>query len=220
MVLSAQKLNIVHSYRSEDALEAVRVLVGKLPPEATIKLSLLKEGDGSGLYVYSRPLVPAPDRIGLLMESPASINEASPLAGRKTHNYLENILVLDAAHAVGCYDALRLNSRGRVAEGAISNLFFVRDGVWHTPNLSSGLLPGVMREALLQVLEVEQGEYLPEEVFSAEALFVSNATIGLQPVDWMCSGGKEIVLSSRKNDCYGPACQRLAEFIGATAIQF
>lgn len=215
---SAQALEMAHSYAPEEALEAVQSLARELPDDATIKLSLLKEREDFNLFVYSRPLVPAPGPLGLLMDCPCPINESSPLAGHKTHNYLENLLVLDAAHAAGCYDGLRLNTKGQVAEGAISNLFFYRGGVWHTPALSCGALPGVMREALLQVLEVEQGGCLPEEVLLAEAVFLSNSTIGLQPVDRLHSGGKETVLTSRDHDCWEPARQRLAEFVADAAI--
>ena len=216
---SAQGLKIAHSYRPEEALEAVKLLAKELPDDATIKLSLLREGNDSKLFVYSRPLVPAPEQIGLLMDWPGRINEASPLAAHKTHNYLENMLVLDAAYAAGCYDGLRLNTKGQVAEGAISNLFFYREGVWNTPGLDCGLLPGVMREALLQVLPVKQGQYLPEVVLSAEALFLSNSTIGLQPVERLCTAGRERALSSGNHECYEPVRQGLAQFIRATAIK-
>lgn len=215
---SARALGIACPFDGAEVLRAVRTLAKALPAEATIKLSLLKEGRFSKLLVYSRPLAPPPEEIGLLMESPAPLNEASPLAGHKTHNYLENLLVLEAARGAGCFDGLRLNSKGHLAEGAISNIFFHRHGRLHTPGLESGLLPGVIRGALIQSLAVEQGSYRPADLVAADAVFLTNASIGWQPVDWLQLEGRKIQLSSRRH----PLCQRarglLADYIEASSV--
>ncbi|MBA3323777.1 MAG: aminotransferase class IV [Rhodobacteraceae bacterium] len=59
----------------------------------------------------------------------------------------------DAARAAlppGVHETLFLNRRGEVCEGAISSVFLQSNGVYLTPRLSSGLLPGVLRETLLR----------------------------------------------------------------------
>jgi len=216
---SARQLGIACPFEKEEALEALRTLAGKLPPEAILKLSLLKAGKSSQLVVYSRPVQVPPEDIGLLVDGPCRIDEASPLTGHKTHNYLENLLVLESARERACFDALRLNSKGEVAEGAISNIFFVRNGTLHTPCPETGLLPGVIRGKLIEILKVEQGSHAPSELMSAEAVFLTNASIGLQPVDWLLSAGKKIQLASRQHDCFEHARRLLADRIEATAVQ-
>lgn len=218
-IASAEALRLACPYPSVEVLEAVISLAKKLPADAVIKLSLLRDGDSSKLVVYSRPLSPLPEDTGLLVESPAPINEYSPLAGHKTHNYLENLLVLEAAHATGCYDGLRLNSKGDIVEGALSNVFFHRGGGWHTPATETGLLPGVVREVLLDTLTVEQGRYGPTDLLSADAVFLTNASIGLQPVDWLLSAGRKLPLSSRLHPCFEPASALIEEYIEKPAIQ-
>ena len=129
----------------------------------------------------------------------------SSLAGHKSHNYLENILVLEAAHLAGCYDGLRLNTQGEIAEGAISNIFFFRDGRWYTPVLACGLLPGVIRETLLQLLEVEEGRYTPADLISAEAVCLTNSSVGLLSLDWLLYLGGKIQLLGAKHHAYEAA---------------
>ena len=53
------------------------------------------------------------------------------------------------AEAHGAFDALFFNERGELTEGGRSNVFVKIDGKWCTPPLDCGLLPGVMRAAIL-----------------------------------------------------------------------
>ena len=53
------------------------------------------------------------------------------------------------ARRSGYFDCLRVNTDGAVVEGAVSNVFFVLGGASLTPSLSTGALPGVVREHLL-----------------------------------------------------------------------
>ncbi len=218
LVDSAAVLGVACNYDAGAVLEAVRQLAQALPAEAVIKLSLLQTSPSPRLVVYSRPLMAQPATLGLLLDCPFTLNENSPLAGHKTHNYLENLLVLQCARAAGCLDAVRLNTQGHLAEGAISNLFFYRDAAWHTPALSCGLLPGVMRGALLVCLEVQQGHYRTADLAGAEAVFVSNSTLGLQPVDYLHGKLQPIRLQSRTHACYAQARQLLADSLAARSI--
>jgi para-aminobenzoate synthetase/4-amino-4-deoxychorismate lyase len=54
-----------------------------------------------------------------------------------------------AAEAQGAFDTLFFNERGELAEGGRSSVFVKLEGRWYTPPLASGLLPGVMRAAML-----------------------------------------------------------------------
>lgn len=218
LVDSAAVLGVACNYDAGAVLEAVCRLAQVLPAEAVIKLSLLQASPSPRLVVYSRPLMVQPDTMGVLLDCPFILNENSPLAGHKTHNYLENLLVLQRARAAGCLDAVRLNTQGHLAEGAISNLFFYRDAAWHTPALSCGLLPGVMRGALLACLEVRQGHYRPADLAEAEAVFVSNSTLGLQPVDYLQGKHQQICLQSREHACYAPARQLLADYVAGRSV--
>lgn len=50
------------------------------------------------------------------------------------------------AREKGFFDALHLNTRGEITEGSITNVIVEIDGRWYTPQLESGLLPGIWRK--------------------------------------------------------------------------
>ena len=71
-------------------------------------------------------------------------NETSPLTAYKTLNYGDCILENRQAHGLGMNERIFLNTKGQISEGTVSNIFFVRSGKLYTPDLSCGLLPGIL----------------------------------------------------------------------------
>ncbi len=78
------------------------------------------------------------------------------------------------------FDAVFLNERGEVAEGARSTVFVERDGVFLTPPLTSGALPGVLRAHLLASGKAREAVLWPADL--AEGFWLGNALRGLQRV--------------------------------------
>jgi para-aminobenzoate synthetase/4-amino-4-deoxychorismate lyase len=84
----------------------------------------------------------------------------------------------------GFVDALFLNLRGEVTEGAISNIFVEKNGRWFTPPVECGLLAGVYRRHLLETrAEIEQRVLRIDDLRSADAIFLANAVRGLRRVN-------------------------------------
>ncbi|MEX1367015.1 MAG: aminotransferase class IV, partial [Nannocystaceae bacterium] len=84
----------------------------------------------------------------------------------KSGNYLNNILALRQAIAAGGDDAIMCNPEGAVSEGATSNVFMVTDGKLLTPNMRTGLLPGITRQSVCELAQalgcpVEETSILP-----------------------------------------------------------
>ncbi len=111
----------------------------------------------------------------------------SVLAGMKTANYMESLLIRKEALDSGCQDAIVLNEKERVAETASSNIFIVDDNQLKTPHLETGILPGITRAVVLK-LAVESGitvmetNIIPSEMFSAAEVFITNSIMELMPV--------------------------------------
>jgi para-aminobenzoate synthetase/4-amino-4-deoxychorismate lyase len=85
-----------------------------------------------------------------------------------------------SAESAGAIDTLFCNARGEVTEGGRSNVFVKLDGRWHTPPLSCGVLPGVMRAAMLadpQWMASERVLTL-DDLRKAEQIVVCNALRG------------------------------------------
>ena len=114
-------------------------------------------------------------------------NSQSPLSRLKTACYLENVLARQEARATGADEALLVNERGMLAEGSSTNIFLVNKGVLVTPSTESGALPGITREAVLELAhswgtkaaerEVELGELV-----EAQEAFLTNSIIEIMPL--------------------------------------
>ena len=84
------------------------------------------------------------------------------------------------------FDAIFLNTRGEVCEGARSTVFIERGGRLLTPPLASGCLAGVLRAELLasgRAVEVVLTEADLHAASAADALYMGNALRGLVRVD-------------------------------------
>ena len=105
----------------------------------------------------------------------------------KSLNFLNNILAKIEAKERNAYEAIMLNADGFIAEGTVCNIFFVRDGVLCTPSVEVGVLDGITRELVIRLAEengvpVEEGRYLPADIFRAAEVFFTNTTSEIMPV--------------------------------------
>lgn len=121
------------------------LLAARDEPLDTGWLKLVLSGGGQ-LFVLRGPLDPAEvGRPASAVILPWRRNPADPLAGLKTLNYAANTLGLAYAARHGADEGLWLNTRGRLAEGASSNVFVISRRRVLTPALREGILPGVVR---------------------------------------------------------------------------
>jgi branched-subunit amino acid aminotransferase/4-amino-4-deoxychorismate lyase len=114
-----------------------------------------------------------------LMISPFRVNSASPLAGLKSCNYLENLLVLEETRKNGFDEAIRLNERGEVAAACLANVFWVKDGAIFTPAIETGCLAGTTRDFLRENFAVQEVRSPVEAIIEADEIFLASAGIGL-----------------------------------------
>lgn len=112
---------------------------------------------------------------------PSSIrrNDTSPTAQLKTLCYLDAILAAKQAREAGFDEPLMLNSHSRVACTGTGNLFVLRGDRLSTPRPSEGVLPGIMRAALLRIapglgLQVAEDQLMLEDLIGADAVLVTN----------------------------------------------
>jgi len=122
-----------------------------------------------------------------LARSTCRRNEHSPVVGHKSLSYQSNVLALAEGRRAGADEVFFLNSQGRLAEGAVTNLFLVREGVVCTPDVSCGLLPGVTRGVVLELCEelhvpAETGTYTEAQLYAADEVFCTNSLRGVIPV--------------------------------------
>ncbi len=117
--------------------------------------------------------------------TPATLNPA--LAGIKHLNRLEQVLARAEWHDPAIAEGVMSDMNGQVIEGTMSNLFFVRDGALHTPDLSNSGVAGIIREVIMDIAVAQNlplycRHYSHAELESADEIFVTNSVIGLWPV--------------------------------------
>lgn len=114
-------------------------------------------------------------------------NETSPLSLIKSVNYLDNLLAREEARRGGVDEALLLNTRGSLAEGATSNLFLVQNNRLLTPPVDDGALPGITGGAVLELaaadgLAARESSLTEDDLRRADEAFLTNAVGGVMPL--------------------------------------
>jgi len=112
----------------------------------------------------------------------------SPLAGTKVTSWLNNVWCLHEGQEAGFGEVVLLNERGEAAECTAANIFCIREGRVLTPPLSSGCLPGITREVLLEIgpragFPVEERVLMPKDLYSADEVFISSTNRNIIPVE-------------------------------------
>lgn len=152
--------------------------LGRLPTGAVLRVRLSVDAAGQ-VEVTHQTLAPNPAEWRVAI-SELRLHSADPwLRIKSSHRP-----VYDAARAAmpaGCDEVLLLNERGEICEGSITNLFVRRGSTLLTPPLRCGLLPGVLREALLNSAAAKEAVLRPADLEGRDVL-CGNALRGLIPV--------------------------------------
>jgi len=116
----------------------------------------------------------------------------------KGGNYLNNVLGVIEARALGADDCLMLDARGLVTEASNSNVFFVLDGELVTPSQTARNLKGTTKAALFEAcrahgIDVHEREIAEDDLTRAEECFLTSATREVMPVASIRLGdGREV----------------------------
>ena len=83
----------------------------------------------------------------------------------------------------GYFDTLLYNAAGELTEFTIGNVAVQLNGRWLTPPLSAGLLPGVMRQSLLDAGQLQEAHIQLDDLLNATGLALLNSVRGWVPVE-------------------------------------
>ena len=114
-------------------------------------------------------------------------NSRSPLSRLKSTSYLENVLARQEARAAGVDEAVLLSEKDYVAEGSTTNIFLLSRQMLITPSIESGALPGITREAVLELaksmgITVVVQEVKLGELQTAGETFLTNSIVEIVPL--------------------------------------
>jgi len=111
-----------------------------------------------------------------------------PVYGCKTGCYLPRILARREAATKGVEEALWFTEDNRLAEACTCNVFLVLNGEVLTPATETPVLPGIVREAVLELCRHMEAPALDNrpltirELFDAQEVFLTSSCAGIQPV--------------------------------------
>lgn len=130
--------------------------------------------------------------------------------------YLNSVLAKQEALAAGHDEAIMLNESGSVSEGSGMNLFLVSKDVVYTPPVSSGILEGITRNSVIELLkddgvEVVEVELARGSLYAADEIFLTGTAAEVSPI--RAVDGRAVGSGER-----GPITKKAQElFIAATA---
>jgi branched-chain amino acid aminotransferase len=112
--------------------------------------------------------------------------ETEPVHAKATGLYMIRTISKHAAEKDGYTDAMMLDYRGYVAESTGSNVFFIQDGVIHTPTPDC-FLNGITRQTVIRLarekgLTVVERHIRPEELAGFTECFVVGTAAEVTPV--------------------------------------
>lgn len=163
------------------------IMKNELPDKAKIKLQMMQS---DGQIQFMLEAVPMPESRGELVIGIARnlIKEVSDRSFMKSNDRRIFNETIAQAKERCLADLLLLNSKGRIVESTIANVFWENNNRLFTPPLSEGCIAGVLRDALLTGTQVYKGlkvtekELTIEDALNADALYLGNALRGLRKV--------------------------------------
>ena len=155
---------------------AIQALCFDIAEPAKLRLMVARSGAHT-LEVAPLPAPLAQPAICAVMPLPLATGD-----WRLRHKTSDRAFYEDAHHAArgaGAHEALFLRDDGLLTEGTFTSLFVERDGMLVTPPVELGLLPGVLRQSLIDAGRAAEGEVRLDDL--ANGFHIGNALRGLMP---------------------------------------
>lgn len=196
---SLEVLNMKATYSRDEILRALHPLLAKNHlTDAYVRLNV-SAGIGEiglrtepylhpNLIIFAKPLSPSmsgQEKRAVILK----INRNTPegLERLKSHHYLNNILAKREIGDRHDCEGIFLTKEGFLAEGIVSNLFWLKENVLYTPAIATGILNGVTRKLIINLAHsngmiVEEGFYRVDEAKKADEVFVTNSIQEIVPI--------------------------------------
>jgi branched-chain amino acid aminotransferase len=112
--------------------------------------------------------------------------KTAPVKTKAAGLYMICTLEKHRAEAAGYADALMYDWRGRIAEATGANIFFVKDGVLHTPTPDC-FLDGITRRTVIELarlrgIPIQERTIMPDEMADFEECFITGTAAEVTPV--------------------------------------
>ena len=158
---------------------------------ADVALVRLLLGEDGAITVSAREIeLPTKDTVWRFVISDRRVDEKDPLFYHKTtRRQFYDAEMERQKELTDCDEVVFLNTRGELTEGTRTTLFVEQDGRLFTPALACGLLPGTLREELLDLPRAAASEAVltPADLARADRIYLGNSVRGLVRAELMQS---------------------------------
>jgi branched-chain amino acid aminotransferase len=201
---SAKLLYMNIPYSAADLKAACNELIGANGlPECYLRpiafygygeLGVAARGNPVETVIMSWPWAPYLGEAGLKQGIRAKISSwqrvspnVVPHVSKATGVYLNSMLAVTEANNAGYDEAILLTADGTVADGSGENIFIVRDGVIYTPDLATGILPGITRDTVTQIAQdlgytVVEKAIIRSDLYLADEVFMCGTAAEVTPL--------------------------------------
>ena len=172
--MKASAAELGFAFDRHAARNQIHALCFELDTHAKLRLLLARSGTTT-LETAPLPAPPQAPVLCALVPHP-TVSGDWRLRHKSTDRAFYEV-ALDLARGAGAGEALLVRDDGLITEGTISNVFVERGEMLLTPPLRLGLLPGVLRRALIEDGQAEEAELTADDL--AGGFLIGNATRGL-----------------------------------------
>ncbi|HLF85718.1 MAG TPA: branched-chain-amino-acid transaminase [Nitrospiria bacterium] len=181
---------IYQSLKINNLKEAyIRISITRGEGEIGLDPDLCKEPT---IIVISKPLTPYQEEIyrmgvRIIISAVRRMPAEALDPAIKSLNFLNNIMARISTKDKKAFDALMLNAQGYITETTTANIFIVKKGLLITPPLSSGILKGITRSAIILIsrsigIDLLEQDILPSDLYKADETFLTNTSLEIMPV--------------------------------------
>ncbi len=112
---------------------------------------------------------------------------AQPMKAKAASNYANAGLARVEALKEGYDEAIMLNNQGKIAEGSAENIFILKNDKIITPPLTAGVLDGITRDSVIQIIEFNGGDVIEadldrEDLYVADEVFMTGTAAEVKSV--------------------------------------
>lgn len=163
------------SFNQSDARRELALCAERTQGKAKVRFLLSADG---GMEAAAVPLGFQPEEPLKVALSHVNLDPGDPFLYHKTT--LRELYERELSAHAGADEVLLVNERGEVTEGCFHSVAVEKEGRLVTPPLSCGLLPGVMREELLEHGELTEGIVTPADLRNAGEFLLFNSVRGIR----------------------------------------
>ena len=103
--------------------------------------------------------------------------------------YMGNFMAIRDAKLSGAFEPIFYNKFNNITEGAIRNIFFIKENIIYTPSTELGILNGITRQKIIQLAvssgyNVEELNINYEDINSMDEAFITSSSVDILPCYW------------------------------------